>query len=169
MRVAWTHDAHRRTFALMAKKVGQALIGTLALIALAIGADSALATSDKKPAAKVTEPIAAKPVVPMAAPQTARVDEAAAQAKPPRPIAPQTPPPARTARPGSALPAGPVAIVTIPPSTPPAPKAEAKPEPAKHASTPPVASAKRAAKADPKKPDPKKPAPKKLVQAKPTR
>ena len=44
MRVAWTHDAHRRTFALMAKKVGQALIGTLALIALAVSMHSAHAT-----------------------------------------------------------------------------------------------------------------------------
>ena len=49
----------------MTKKVGQGLIGTLALIALAVGGiDSAYATSDKKPAAKVTEPAAAKPVAP---------------------------------------------------------------------------------------------------------
>ena len=154
----------------MTKKVGQGLIGTLALIALAVGGtDSAYATSDKKPAAKVTEPAAAKPAPrPLctcgcgAADRT--VEEPALQAKPPRPIAPQTPPPARTARPGSALPAGPVAIVTIPPSTPPAPKAEAKPAPVKQASTAPVTSAKPAAK-----PDPKKPTPKKLVQTKPTR
>jgi hypothetical protein len=144
----------------MTKKAGQGLIGTLALIALAVGGiDSALAISDKKPAARVTEPAAAKPVPPPASPQTARIEEAAPQAKPPRPIAPQTPPPARTARSGSALPAGPMAIVTIPPSTPPAPKAEAKPGPAKQASTAPATSAKPSAK-----PDPKKPTPKKLVQ-----
>jgi hypothetical protein len=160
----------------MTRKVGQGLIGTLALIALAVGGtDSAYATSDKKPAAKVIEPAAAKPALSpvlapqAAAPQTARIEEHALQAKPPRPIAPQTPPPARTARPGSALPAGPVAIVTIPPSTPAAPKAEAKPEPVKAASTAPVTSAKPAAKLDPKKPDLKKPAPKKLVQTKPAR
>jgi hypothetical protein len=144
----------------MTKKVGHGLIGTLALIALVVGGiDSALATSDKKPVAKITEPAAAKPVPPPAAPQTARIEEAAPQAKPPRPIAPQTPPPARAARSGSALPAGPMAIVTIPPSMPPAPKADAKPGPAKQASTPPVTSAKRATK-----PGSKKPAPKKLVQ-----
>ena len=166
MRVAWTPAAHRRTFMLMTKKVGQGLIGTLALIALAVATESAHATSDKKPAAKVIEPVAAKsaPAPQATAPQTARIEDAAPQAKPPRPIAPQTPPPARTARPGSALPAGPVAIVTIPPSTPAAPKVEAKPEPVKPASTAPVTSAKPAAK-----PDPKKPAPKKLVQTKPAR
>lgn len=146
----------------MTKKVGPGLFGTLALIALAVGGiDSAVATSDKKPAAKVTEPTAAKPVPPPAAPQTARIEEAAPQAKPPRPIAPQTPPPARAGRSGSALPAGPMAIVTIPPSMPPAPKAEAKPGPAKQASAAPVTSAKPATK-----PDPKKPTAKNIAQSK---
>ena len=155
----------------MTRKVGQGLIGTLALIALAVGGiDCAHATSGKKPAAKLTEPAVAKPALspflaPQAvAPQTARIEEVAPQAKPARPIAPQTPPPARTARPGSALPAGPIAIVTIPPSIPPAPKIEAKPAPVKQASTAPAASVKPAAK-----PDPKKPASKKLVQTRPAR
>jgi hypothetical protein len=158
---------HQRTFALMTRKVRQGLIGTLALVALAVGGiDSAQATSDKKPPTKVTEPAALKPgpALQMAAPQSARVDEPAPQAKPPRPIAPQTPPPARTTRPGSPLPPGPVAIVTIPPTIPAAPKTEPKPEPVKQASAAPTASAKTAAKSDPKKPDPKK-----LVQAKPAR
>jgi hypothetical protein len=140
----------------MTKKAGQGLIGTLALIALTIGGiDSAYATSDKKLTARVTEPAAAKAAPAAAAPQTARIEEPALQAKPPRPIAPQTPPPARTARPGSALPAGPIAIVTIPPSAPPAPKAEAKPALVKQVSATPVASAKPATKAGPKKPAPK--------------
>lgn len=151
----------------MTKTVGQTLFGTLALIALAVGGiNCAHATSDRKPAAKVIEPAAAKPA-PLAqapAPQAARIDEAMPQAKPPRPIAPQTPPPARAVRPGSALPTGPVAIVTIPPSTPAPPKVETKPEPVKQANSAASASVKPAAK-----PGTKKPAPKKLVQTKPSR
>ena len=151
----------------MTKTVGQRLSGTLALIALAVGAvDSAHATSDKKPAAKVIEPAAAKsaPLPQAVAPQTARIEEALPQAKPPRPIAPQTPPPPRAARPGSALPAGPVAIVTIPPSTPAPSKVETKPEPVKQAATASLTPPKPAAKVEPKKPPAKT-----IAQRKPKR
>jgi hypothetical protein len=164
MQVAWTADAHRRTFASMTTKAGHGLIGMLALVALTVnGLDSAHATSDKKPTVKLTEPVALKPASAsqITAPQAVRIEEPVPQAKLPRPIAPQTPPPARTARPGSALPSGPVAIVTIPSSTPTAPKAAATPQPVKQVSAAQASSAKPVAQ-----PGRKKPAPKKLVQTK---
>ena len=100
-------------------------------------------------APKVLDKPAVKPTADPALPKTVQLGEPAPQAKPPRPIAPQTPPPARTARAlATASKANSPYVVAPIPSTP---AVAVKIETAKPAAE----AAKKDSKKEDKKPDPK--------------
>jgi len=98
---------------------------------------------------KVLDKPAIKPAADPMLPKTVQLGEATPQAKPPRPIAPQTPPPARTARAiaSASKAAGPYVVAPIPT----APAVAVRIEPAKPAAEAP----KKDSKKDETKPDAK--------------